>query len=82
MGYAFVVASCIACGTLITFNPHKVPSIKVRWTADGPVVDEEGKREPLCRGCAEKLNENRVEAGLEAVPIQPDAYEAINELEL
>ena len=81
--YAFVIASCIACGNTITFNPHKVPSIKVLYNEEGrPVPDERGVREPLCFGCATQLNDNREAEGLAAIPIQPDAYEAIHESEL
>ena len=70
MGLAFMMAPCISCSRIISFNPHKVPSIK---------INNEGPREPLCRACAEKWNELHPEA---AKPIQSDAYEAIPEEEL
>jgi len=64
-GYMFVIGNCIACGTLITFNPEHVPSIRVK-----------GSREPLCRACFAKWNEiHRTSKGIEAISLHPDAYE-------
>ena len=81
--WGFVASSCITCGQPITFHPHKVPSIKVSRNEEGKLIaDENGTREPLCRGCAEIVNDNRVAAGLEPVPIQPDAYGVFHESEL
>ena len=65
-GYVFVLGSCVNCQRSISFHPHKVPSVRVN-----------GKREPLCRQCAERWNELH-----EPVPIQPDAYEPCPEEEL
>jgi hypothetical protein len=39
-GYVLAYGACIHCGTMMTFNPHYVPSIRVQ-----------GTKEPLCRGC-------------------------------
>jgi hypothetical protein len=68
MGYAIMMGFCVACGIPIQFNPHAVPSIMVN-----------GKREPLCRGCAIRWNELHPE---NARPIKDDAYEPIDENEL
>jgi hypothetical protein len=68
MGYALMFGQCVACKLMISFNPHAVPSIVVN-----------GKREPLCRSCAERWNELHPE---NARPIRDDAYEAIDENEL
>jgi hypothetical protein len=71
MGYAFVHSACYGCGRLISYNPHRVPSIRV-----------EGKREPLCRDCVDKVNKGRIKNGLEPKPVHPDAYSPIPEEEL
>ena len=71
MGYALMIGSCINCKARISFNPMKVPSIKV-----------EGAREPLCIDCANYLNKLKEDSGQQAVPIQPDAYQACKEEEL
>ena len=73
--YAIMFGACINCNKLISYNPHKVPSIRI----PNPKTGELGPREPLCRDCAEKWNELHPEA---ARPIQPDAYEYILEEEL
>lgn len=64
-GYMFCMGSCINCKRTITFNPNKVPSIRVA-----------GEREPLCEACFAKWNEiHRTSKGLDPVPLHPDAYE-------
>lgn len=68
MGYAIMIGTCIACKVLIHFNPHKVPSLMVN-----------GRREPLCENCANKWNQLHPE---NARPIDPEAYEAMDENEL
>jgi hypothetical protein len=65
-GYAVAVAPCCSCRRSFTFNPHRVPSLRIN-----------GKREPICRGCVDAANQTRVKQGLEPHPILPDAYEAI-----
>lgn len=61
--FMFMIGACIACSVRISFNPHKVPSIRVN-----------GVREPLCRGCAQKWNRAHP---ANARPIHPDAYKAV-----
>ncbi len=72
MGYALVVSSCYTCRAVISFNPHRVPSVR----------DGEGVRQPVCRKCIEKANPIRKEKGLPEITIHPDAYEPISEYEL
>ena len=79
MGYAMIVFECITCGTPTTGNPHKVPSIRISRENGTVRLDENGTREPVCRNCAEIINANRVSEGLNPIPIQKDAYEAIPE---
>ena len=72
MGYAFCVGRCCACGEAISFNPLKVPSLRI-----------DGERQPLCRNCFDLWNEiHRINQGLDPLPIHPDAYEPCNEFDL
>jgi hypothetical protein len=59
MGYMFAVGSCLACKSMMTFNPEKVPSLK---------------GEPICKNCMERANIKRKEMGMEPHFIHPDAY--------
>lgn len=71
MGYALALGACCACTELMSFNPHKVPSVKIN-----------GVREPVCQRCVEEVNTRRRRLGLEEWAILPGAYEAMNEEEL
>ena len=71
MGYAFCMGTCLICGSAFTFNPVKVPSLKV-----------DGIKEPICRNCIEKANKLKAEKGIPLFEIPKDAYEACNEAEL
>ena len=65
MAFMFVVGSCVACQTLITFNPTHVPSLRVN-----------GSREPLCPSCHARWNEiHRIAKGLAPVAAHPEAWE-------
>ena len=64
MAYMFVIGPCI-CGAMMTYNPDRVPSIRIK-----------GERQAVCRACIEQANPKRIENGLEAIVIHPDAYEA------
>jgi hypothetical protein len=68
MGYAIMYGICVACKRTIAFNPHKVPSLMIN-----------GKREPICKNCAERWNELHPE---NARPIQDGAYDYMDENEL
>jgi len=67
MSYMFCFGNCINCRAPISFAPNKVPSIRF--------PSPNGPKEPLCRGCAEQLNDMIEERGGERVPIQEGAYE-------
>ncbi len=69
--FVSVMAPCITCGTIISCNPKRVPSIRV-----------DGKREPVCRTCIERINPQRIEKGLEPFTIHPDAYSPEDENEV
>ena len=78
MGYVMVMGPCCNCGRPFSYNPHKVPSIRVK---DGK-PDPDGKREPVCETCIITGNERRKAAGLDPFPINPDAYVPMDEREL
>ena len=64
-GFMLVHGNCVACTSVISFNPEKVPSL---------VVD--GRRQPLCRSCHKRWNEiHRGSKGLPDIEIQEGAYE-------
>jgi hypothetical protein len=71
MGYAFATSACIGCGRLFSYNPMRVPSVRVR-----------GSREPICMDCVERANPRRIANGLAPIVPLPDAYEACDEREL
>jgi len=71
MGYVFILGNCVCCGSPFTFNPLRVPSVRVS-----------GVREPICRTCVERANPLREAKGLEPIRILEDAYEPIPEEEL
>lgn len=70
MGVYFVMGPCAGCGQVFTFNPHKVPSIRIQ-----------GKREPICKGCIDRANPEREKKGLDPIEILPGAYEPADESE-
>ena len=64
MSYMFAMGECVSCGSVITFNPNRVPSLLVN-----------GSREPLCRGCFGEWNQyHRTSKGLEPLKLEPNAY--------
>lgn len=71
MGYAFATSPCFGCGAVFSYNPVRVPSIRIN-----------GSREPVCRACVERVNPMRVKNGLEPIVVLPDAYEPCEEGEL
>tara|TARA_R100000789_G_C2889292_1_gene116939 strand:- start:53 stop:316 length:264 start_codon:yes stop_codon:yes gene_type:complete len=70
-GYALVIGNCYVCKQMFSFNPHKVPSIRV-----------DGIKQALCSGCMKVINEKREAINLTPFEINPEAYEAISEWEL
>lgn len=71
MGYVFAMGTCVCCGHLFSFNPVKVPSIRI-----------DGERQPVCRTCIEHANPERIKNGMEPIIPDPEAYESCNENEL
>jgi len=72
MGVAIMFAPCLVCKKPFSFNPIRVPSLRV-----------DGVKEPICGPCHEAINKYRVENGVEPFPEpHPDAYGACDENEL
>lgn len=71
MGYVFCLGTCANCGKTFSFNPVRVPSVRIN-----------GTREPICRSCIEGANPVRKANGLAEIEIMPDAYEACEESEI
>ena len=69
MSYVYLTSACVACGRLISYNPARVPSLRVN-----------GVREPVCRACVESANA-RLEPGQAPFVIHPEAYEPLPEKE-
>lgn len=61
MGFMALFAPCFACKRVFTSNPNTVPSYN---------------GEPVCHSCMTRVNEKRIERGLDPFPIASDAYEA------
>jgi len=64
--YMFVLGPYVRCGKIFSFNPERVPSM--RLTPDGP-------REPICKECVEWANMLRKEEGAPEIVPLPGAYE-------
>lgn len=75
-GYMSCMGVCITCGTFFSFNPERVPSIRVSRVNNSWQLDPKGKREPICRDCMERSNKIRRERGIAEVPILSGAYDA------
>jgi hypothetical protein len=71
MGYVLCHGYCVNCGQVFSFNPNKVPSIRVH-----------GERQPICKDCIERANPQRIANGLEPIHILPGAYDAADETEV
>ena len=72
----YATGFCIGCNNLFTFNPERVPSIRIRRDRLGNLVhDPEGNREPICRSCVEAANPVRIAKGLLPIEILSGAYD-------
>lgn len=77
MGYMFCLGACFSCGNDFSFNPDKVPSIRVskdpvtgKW-----IANPQGSKEPVCRNCMQRANDVREKMGLPPHQIPEGAYE-------
>lgn len=71
MGYAYATSCCFGCGQLFSYNPMRVPSIRI-----------DGDRKPVCLACVDRVNPRRIEQGLPPIVPLPDAYQPCNEEDL
>lgn len=71
MGYITVLSACYGCKQLFTYNPARVPSIRIN-----------GLREPVCAACVARVNPERIARGLDPIVPLPGAYEPADEFEL
>jgi hypothetical protein len=71
MGYVFATSPCYGCKQIFSYNPMRVPSIRI-----------DGDRRPICRACVERVNPQRVANGLDPIVPLSDAYEYCDESEL
>jgi hypothetical protein len=70
-GYAIAMSRCIGCGQMFSYNPLRVPSLTMQ-----------GSREPICAGCVERVNPQRIANGLPPIVPLPGAYDPVAESEL
>lgn len=67
MGYVMAMSACAGCKQPFSYNPHRVPSVRIN-----------GEREPICRSCVERANPQRIANGLDPIEVLPDAYEPLD----
>lgn len=71
MGYVLCMGACFACKKPFSFNPNKVPSIRV-----------DGMKREVCESCIRLANPRRKANGLDEIVIRDGAYEPMPEEEL
>ena len=65
MAYMSALSACVACRGIFSYNPERVPSVRVH-----------GIREPICRACMEAANAVRRTRRLAPITALPGAYDA------
>ena len=70
-GYIVMFGDCVCCQRHFSFNPNKVPSLRVR-----------GIKEPVCRNCVDQANVIRKKNNFPEIPILDGAYEPAPESEV
>jgi hypothetical protein len=79
-GYEVAFGPCWSCGTLFTFDADLVPSLPVDPSTNTPAdvgahsLDAEYVKQPICRTCVERANENRRAHGRPLIDVLPGAY--------
>lgn len=79
-GSLLVTSPCFGCGRLITYNPLRVPSIRVNPATGAP--DPTGKREPVCLDGIHRANPRRIANGVPPITVHPEAYAPLPEHEM
>jgi hypothetical protein len=70
-GWVLAFGSCCSCRRPFSFNPNKVPSVRI-----------DGERRPVCEDCIDRANAQRRVQGLAPHVPHPAAYEPVSEEEL
>jgi hypothetical protein len=65
MLFAFVHGVCFVCSRFVSFNPHKVPSVR----------DKHNERQPVCEACVLNANHKAKSEGVDSFVIPDGAYE-------
>jgi len=79
-GYEVVFGPCWSCGVLFTFDAERVPSLPVDPVTNAPAdvgehaPDARYVRQPICRTCVDRANENRRQRGAPLIDVMPGAY--------
>ena len=73
MGFAYVTSPCKLCRRLVSYHPHKVPSMRDKVSGD---------REPVCPDCVERLNVRLRALGQSEISVIDGAYEPFDECAL
>jgi len=76
--WAHMMSLCCLCHQIFSYNPHKVPSIRLKAGKPDPT----GERETICKACMDRANAVRRARGLPELPILPGAYEPLPAEEL
>lgn len=66
MAYMICTGECVHCHKLFSFNPDRVPSVRVPST---------GTKEPICQECVAWANPLRIAKGLQPIQVLPGAYD-------
>jgi hypothetical protein len=74
-GYMWAIGECVNCRRRFSFNPDRVPAIRMR----NGRPDAAGVRAPVCSTCYATWNARRIAAGLPAIPALPGAYDLVDE---
>jgi len=73
MGAAYFISPCKLCRRLVSYHPHKVPSLRDKVT---------NERQPICLRCVDRLNKRLRERGEAEISVLNGAYEPFDESEL
>lgn len=79
MGFLTAMSPCCACERVFSYNPNRVPSVRIDHTGR---LSSAGERRPICEECIGHINVARAEKGLQPFPILPGAYEPAEEGEI
>ena len=76
MTFMYCSSQCLLCDQVFSYNPDQVPSIRAKRINNRWVADATGSREPICKSCIAKVNEDRAKIGNRPFDVLAEAYEA------